>query len=123
MAGEQIVEQAPQITEVMPADPSNNVQAEQPVSALFPRLLIICPFAEKYKFLRTDGWPYRGRNLKHRWPPSPCDFEVVKKHLANAAAVDVLRVAAKHPNWSRIRDAWKGWYVGWRLYSEKIILR
>jgi len=32
MAGEQIVEQAPQITEVMPADPTNNVQAEQPKS-------------------------------------------------------------------------------------------
>lgn len=47
MAGEQIVEQAPQITEVMPADPTNNIQAEQPVSVLFPRLLIICSFAAK----------------------------------------------------------------------------
>jgi hypothetical protein len=47
MAGEQIVEQAPQTAEVMPADPTNNVQAEQPVSAFFPRLFIICPCAVK----------------------------------------------------------------------------
>jgi hypothetical protein len=32
MAGEQIVEQAPQTAEVMPADPTNNVQVQQPVS-------------------------------------------------------------------------------------------
>ncbi len=35
MAAEQIVEQIPQTAEVMPVDPTNNVQAEQPVSASF----------------------------------------------------------------------------------------
>jgi hypothetical protein len=33
MAGEQIIEQVPQTAEVMPVDPTNNIQAEQPVSA------------------------------------------------------------------------------------------
>lgn len=47
MAGEQIVEQAPHTAEVMPADPTDNVQAEQPVSALFQCLLIIRLFATK----------------------------------------------------------------------------
>jgi hypothetical protein len=54
MAGEQIVEQAPQTAEVMPADPTNNVQAEQPVSALFmrpPYYRFICG----EQFPRTDG--------------------------------------------------------------------
>jgi len=47
MAGEQIVEQAPQTTEVMPADPTNNVQAEQPVSAILECLFIIYQFVAK----------------------------------------------------------------------------
>jgi hypothetical protein len=47
MAGEQIVEQAPQTAEAMPADPTNDVQAEQPVSAIFERLFIIYRFVAK----------------------------------------------------------------------------
>jgi hypothetical protein len=43
MAGEQIVEQVPQTAEVMPVDPTNNVQAEQPVSAFFNPLRLGIP--------------------------------------------------------------------------------
>jgi hypothetical protein len=50
MTGEQIVEQVPRTAEVMPVDPTNNVQAEQPVSASFNPLRLGIPPSNRTSF-------------------------------------------------------------------------